>query len=280
MPGSNGRSPPPGVVRLQRVLADAGVAARRACEALIGQGRVAINGQVVRSLPAFVDPRRDRVTVDGRPVVRAARRVVVMLNKPARVLCAAADEPGGARRTVAGLVRHPSGARLFPVGRLAYEATGLVLMTNDGALAQRLTHPRFAVPKVYRALVRGEVPDAALARLERDIARAQRRLARAAGRTRASSARLSVEQRGGGKTVLRLTLAEGRVPSAARVLAAAGFPVRKLEQVGLGPLRLTGVARGRWRELERDEVQSLRALVRSHGGAAAAGARPPAEADG
>lgn len=276
--GSKGRSPSAGGVRLQRVLADAGVAARRACEALIERGRVAVNGRVVRSLPAFVDPRRDRVTVDGKPVVRPSRRVLVMLNKPARVLCANADEPGAARRTVAGLVRHPSGARLFPVGRLEYEATGLVLMTNDGGLAQRLAHPRFAVSKVYRAVVRGEVSDAVLPRLERDIAKVQRRLSRRAGRVRSSRVRLHVEQRGEGRTVLRLTLAEGRVPSAARVLAAAGFPVRNLEQIALGPLRLRGVARGRWRELERDEVQSLRALVRSNGGAGAPAA--PAEASG
>lgn len=248
------------------------MAARRVCERLIEEGRVAVNGAVVKDLPAFVDPGADRITVNGRPVARRGKPIHVMLHKPPRVLTANADEPGSDRRTVASLVKHPSGARLFPVGRLEYEASGLVLMTNDGALAERLAHPRFAVPKVYRAVVRGTVEDAVVPRLEREIARAERRLSRVVGRVLSSKATLRVVRRTEGKTVLDITLREGRVPSAARVLLSAGFPIRTIEQVGLGPLRLTGVARGRWRELERDEVQSLRRLVRSHDSGLAPGA--------
>lgn len=257
-------------MRLQRHLADAGVAARRVCERLIEEGRVSVNGRVVSRLPVFVDPAADRITVDGRPVARPARPRYVIFHKPERVLVASADEPGADRRTVSDFVRHPSGARLFPVGRLEYAATGLVLMTNDGALASRLTHPRYEVPKVYRAVVRGEVPDQSLRGLERDIFRSQRRDARRAGRLHAPRVALAVVERTPERTLLEVTLREGRVPALARVLAAAGHPLRKLEQVALGPIRLSGVAKGRWRDLDRSEVQSLRRLVRSNGQTAAA----------
>lgn len=255
-------------VRLQRLLADAGVGARRACERLIEEGRVAVNGRIVTRLPVFVDPRADRITVNGRPVARPARPVYVLLHKPARVLAASADQPGADRRTIADFVRHPSGARLFPVGRLEYDATGLVLLTNDGDLAARLTHPRFEVPKVYRAVVRGAVAEATLPRLEREILKSQRRASRQAGRLHASRASFAIVDRTPERTLLEVTLRQGRVPALAPLLAAAGHPLRKLEQVTLGPLRLTGVAKGRWRDLDRSEVQSLRRLVRSNGAAA------------
>ncbi len=275
-------------VRLQRLLADAGAGARRACERMIEDGRVAVNGRIVSRLPVFVDPRADRITVDGRPVVRRGRPVYVLLHKPARVLAANADEPGAGRRTVSDLVRHPTGARLFPVGRLEYNASGLVFMTNDGDMAARLSHPRFAVDKVYRAVVKGALADTALPRLEREAFRAQRRESRLAGRLHAARAAFAVVDRSAERTVLQITLRTGRVPALARVLAAAGHPLRKLEQVALGPLRLTGVARGRWRDLERSEVQSLRRMVRSNGTPApAAGsgdgrsrAGPPDQEDG
>lgn len=257
-------------MRLQRVLADAGVAARRVCERLIEDGRVAVNGRRVRRLPVFVGPG-DRITVNGQPVRRPSRPVYVMFHKPPRVLTAAADEPGAQRRTIADFVRHPTGARLFPVGRLEYDATGLVLLTNDGDLAARLSHPRFGVPKVYRVLVKGGIAPGSLPGLQREAFRSQRRERRLAGRLESPRVDLEIEEGGPAGTSLRVTLREGRVPALARVLASHGHPVRKVEQVGLGPIRLSGVARGRWRDLDRDEVQSLRRLVRSNNGRVRAG---------
>lgn len=265
-PSSPRRGGVQGQVRLQRLLADAGVASRRACEELIEEGRVAVNGRTVTQLPVFVDPEADRITVDGRPVAKPERRLYVMLNKPARVLSVAADEPGADRRTVTDLVDHPAAKRLFPVGRLDYDATGLVLLTNDGELANRLTHPRYEIPKVYEVLVRGDITEDALPRITRDIAKAERQAARLEGRVRPASAGAGLElrilRRDAGKTLLEITLRHGRVPQIEQSLLAAGLPPKKVERTGLGPLRLTGLGVGRWRELERSEIHALRAAVR------------------
>jgi 23S rRNA pseudouridine2605 synthase len=166
-------------VRLQRYLADAGIAARRVCEALIEQGRVEVNGRVVTKLPAFVEPDTDKVVVDGRPVKAPGRRVYIILHKPTRTLVTAADEPGFDRRTVLDLVNHPAKARLFPVGRLHYDATGLVLLTNDGEFANLLTHPRYGVPKTYWAVVRGTIVPEQIADIDLKLRILDRKAARA-----------------------------------------------------------------------------------------------------
>src|SRR5919199_129269 len=151
--------------RLQKVLAHGGVASRRAAERLITEGRVTVNGAAVRALGARVDPERDRVAVDGRPVAQAGEHVYLMLHKPAGVVSTAADERG--RPTVLSLVR--ADRRIYPVGRLDADSEGLLLLTDDGELALRLTHPRYGVAKEYHALVRG-VPDrGALAQLRRGL---------------------------------------------------------------------------------------------------------------
>lgn len=283
MGAAQSETPPGPGVRLQRWLADAGVAARRRCEDLIREGRVRVNGRVVRTIPAFVDPGADRVEVDGRPVSAAGRRVYLMFHKPERVLTVLSDEPGAARRTVVDLVRHPSGARVFPVGRLEYDASGLVLLTNDGDLAARLAHPRYEVPREYRVVVRGTVDEASLSRVTREVAKAGRRDARRRGRLHAAPVEFGVIERADGRTVLRVLL-RGRSSQVRPLLARSGFPVRKLEQVALGPLRLTGVARGRWRDLDRGEVYALRRAVRSNEGgserAAAGGSRSPGRTRG
>ena len=244
--------------RLQRVLADAGVASRRACEELIAAGAVEVNGRVVDSLPAWVDPATDRILVDGRPLPRPERHLYVLLNKPARVLSTAEDEPGADRRTVLDLVDHPERARLFPVGRLDYDSVGLVLLTNDGELANRVTHPRFGVPKTYRVAVRGELDDEAARELERGIYLAERKAGRTVGAARTAHVELSVVRRDRGRTTLEITLREGRNRQVRRMLAAVGYPVKKLERTAIGPLKLKGVARGAWRELTSREVQALR----------------------
>jgi pseudouridine synthase len=249
-------------------LAAAGVGARRACERMIEEGRVEVNGARVDRLPAFVDPRSDRITVDGRPITRQRQRpVYLMVNKPERMLTTSADEPGFDRATVLDLVDHPAKPRLFPVGRLDWTTTGLVLLTNDGALANRLTHPRYGVSRTYRAVVKGALDAAAVARLQGQIAREIRKSARRAGKVAPGGAalgsvELSVEARDAARTILIIGVKEGRTGSLAKMLAALGVPVRKLERIAIGPLKLTEVARGKWRELERAEVAALKAAAR------------------
>lgn len=287
-------------MRLQRVLAAAGVGARRACEAMIEEGRVSVNGRTVKSLPVFVVPEKDRIEVDGRPVARRRPRpVYIMVNKPARVLTTSADEPGIGRTTVLDLVDHPAKPRLFPVGRLDYDTMGLVLLTNDGALANRLSHPRYGVTKTYRAEVKGVLDVMAAQRVQKALVKELRKADRHSGRVApgvaaaaerhasgqgAESAPSALGAATGGtgrvelaiagyeedRTVLRITLREGRAGSIGKMLSLAGCPVKKLERVAIGPLTLIGIARGRWRELERPEVHAIKAAARGGPGPGAA----------
>jgi 23S rRNA pseudouridine2605 synthase len=278
MPRRSGRdSTSSGGVRLQRVLAASGVGARRVCERLIEEGRVKVNGETVSRLPAFVNPGEDRITVDGRPVVvERSRHLYLMLNKPERMLVTASDEPGMDRATVMDLVDHPAKKRLFPVGRLDYSTAGLVLLTSDGELANRLTHPRYGVPKVYRAVVKGAINPADLPRVQasmlKDLKRSDRVAARVRPRAGGEGLELRIAGRDQGRTVLEIELREGRTGNPGQMLAAAGVHVRKLERVAIGPLELTGLARGRWRELERDEIRDLKRAGRGQAPRPRAGA--------
>lgn len=260
---------PATTVRLQRVIADAGLASRRASELLIQEGRVRVNGEIVRILPVLVDPHQDRIEVDGRPLPQAERHLYIMLNKPTRTISSARDEPGAVRRTVLDLVEHPSRARLYPVGRLDFDTTGLVLLTNDGELANRLTHPRFGVEKTYHVVVKGLLDDQAVHDLERGIYIAQRREGRTVGGSRASHVGLTIIRRDRERTILELTLKEGRNRQVRRMLAAVGAPVKKLERVAIGPVHLRKLARGEWRELTSGELGALKKACR--GPAAPAG---------
>lgn len=252
--------------RLQRVLSQAGVASRRACEALIEEGRVEVNGRVVTRLPVFVDVSSDRIRVDGKVVAAPDRKLYVMLNKPARTVTTARDEPGLDRRTVVSLVDHPSGIRLFPVGRLDFETMGLLLLTNDGEMANALTHPRYGLAKTYRAIVRGRLSDDDVESIERGIYLADRKEGRSTGASRTARVQVEIIKRDRDRTTLQITLKEGRNRQVRRMLASIGYPIKKLERVAIGPLRLKGVARGAWRELSRDELRSLRRTLRSGDG--------------
>jgi len=243
-------------IRLQKALARAGVGSRRRCESLIEAGAVEVNGRVIAGLPAWVDPARDRIAVHGRTLLKPKRSVYILLNKPKRVV-STCDDPDD-RRTVLDLVDHPEAPRLFPVGRLDYDTSGLVLLTNDGELANRLTHPRFGVEKTYRATVKGAVDDAALAKLHEGLYLADRREGRTVGARRTEPARLRIVARDRERTVLDITLKEGRNRQVRRLFAKLGHPVKKLVRVQLGPLKLKGVGLGRWRELTRSEVRALR----------------------
>lgn len=252
-------------------MAESGVAARRACETMIEEGRVRVNGAVVRKLPVFVNPWEDRIDVDGRPLPRRERarprHIYLMLNKPAKTLSVAQDEPGADRRTVLNLVDHPSKPRLFPVGRLEYDATGLVLLTNDGEMANRLTHPRYGVAKTYEAVVKGAITDRDLGEIQKTLQRLGKKAAREKGGAKPGGVEFRPIKRDAGKTLLEITLREGRNREIADALELAGFPIKRLTQVRLGPLELKGVAVGSWRELTRDEMLALRGLMRGKTGA-------------
>ncbi|MHC4981050.1 MAG: pseudouridine synthase, partial [Planctomycetota bacterium] len=221
--------------RLHKVLADAGVASRRACERLVAEGAVEVNGIPVTDSPAWVDPVRDRITVHGQRVKAPPAHVYVMLFKPRGVVCTSSGSES--RRRAIDLVEHPSRARLFPVGRLDLDSSGLLLMTNDGELANRLTHPRYHLPKVYAVTVRGEVSDKDLRRLEKGLYLADPR-----GKTGAKTARsrLRLVRRDRNRTRLQVELREGRNRQIRRMLATIGHPVKRLRRVQVGPLKLKG----------------------------------------
>jgi len=232
-------------VRLARYLAHAGVASRRAAEGLIADGRVRVDGDVV------TDPARDvgdtsAIEVDGRPVAPEPREVW-LVNKPAGVVSTASDTHG--RPIVTDLVE--SDRRLYPVGRLDAATTGLILLTNDGDLANRLTHPRYGVERVYRARVEpAPVPEPALRRLREGIELED-------GRT--SPAGVSQSAPG----VLELTIAEGRKRQVRRMCEAVGHPVAELERVAFGPLRLGSLEPGQARPLTPAEIERLRKTAES-----------------
>jgi len=270
----------PGADRLQRVMADLGVASRRHCEDLIREGQVEVNGEPVTDLPAWVTPE-DEIRVGGRivarpqsrgrgeaPTTEPAKLVYVMLHKPRDTVTTASDPEG--RRTAVDLVRHPSGARLFPVGRLDFDSQGLLLLTNDGELANRLTHPRYGVKKTYRALVKGRPTEEALRSLEEGIYLAYRKEGQTVGAERAAPVALRVISADRDRSVVEITLAEGRNRQVRRMLAGVGCPVKRLVRVSMGPLSLRGLAIGQWRDLTRDEVR----LIRSAASGKLAGADP------
>jgi 23S rRNA pseudouridine2605 synthase len=226
-------------VRLARYLAHSGVASRRAAEQLIAAGRVRVDGEVVRDPARDVDETSD-VAVDGSAIAPEPREVH-MLNKPRGVVSTARDTHG--RRTVTQLV--PSKRRLYPVGRLDADTTGLILLTNDGDLANRLIHPRYEVPKTYR--VRVEPPDLTDAALEslRDGVELED------GRTAPADVRRA------GSGTLEITIREGRKRQVRRMLEAVGHRVAALERIGFGPLELGGLAEGSHRRLSSEEVERL-----------------------
>lgn len=253
-------------MRLVKYLAHAGVASRRAAEALVAEGRVAVGGETVH-VPALDVDEHSAVTVDGRAVRGPEERVAYAVNKPIGVLSTAHDPYD--RRTVVALV--PEARRLYPVGRLDADSTGLILLTNDGELAHRLTHPRFEVPKTYRATVTGgPVREKALRRLRKGVeledgltapARVQRARGRGASRRPATGAGA-----GAGSEVLEITIHEGRNRQVRRMCDAVGHPVVALQRIAFGPLRLGGLPAGAHRRLSGAELAGLRELSRTRSG--------------
>ena len=231
-------------MRLAKFLASAGVASRRASEEVIRAGRVRVNGEEVRD-PAHAVSGDDVIEVDGEAVREPEGRLVIALNKPPGVVSTASDPQG--RRTVVSLV--PATRRLYPVGRLDADATGLILLTDDGDLAHRLTHPRFEVEKCYRVRVYGVPPDAAIRALRAGVALDD-------GPTAPARVRRVRPD------VLEITIHEGRKRQVKRMCEAVGHRVRALERVRFGPLELGDLAPGAYRRLGRAEVDALAAAAR------------------
>lgn len=239
--------------RLQKFLAHAGVASRRHAEELITAGAVTVNGAVVRELGVRVDPARDEVRVRGRLVRPAIEPLYLMLNKPPDVVTTASDPQG--RRTVLDLLP-PAWrvARVYPVGRLDLDTEGLLLLTNDGELALRLTHPRYALPKEYAALVGGRPSAEAIHRLERGIFLPDE--------TRPTApARVWLQRSQGDATWVGLEIHEGRKRQVRRMLEAVGHPVLRLRRMRVGPLTLDRLPLGQSRALTPEELRALRSAV-------------------
>ena len=237
--------------RLQKLLASAGVGSRRACEDLIRAGRVEVNGEVVTKLGTQVDPDRDRISLDGREVASPFERVTILLNKPSGYVSTCADERG--RPTVLDLLPEGVG-RVHPIGRLDMDTEGLLLLTNDGDLTYRLTHPKFEVEKEYVAEVEGVPSLDALRRLSQGIEIDGRRSA---------PATVSVESAANGRAVVRLQIHEGRKRQVKRMLQAVGHPVRKLRRVRVGPIQLGNLPLGETRALSGKEVEALQRCARA-----------------
>jgi 23S rRNA pseudouridine2605 synthase len=225
--------------RLQKVLARAGLASRRASEELVAEGRVRVNGEVAE-LGRRIDPDADEVTVDGVPVPVAPGLVHYLLNKPPGVVTTASDPQG--RPVVVALV--PAEPRVFPVGRLDADTEGLLVLTNDGGFAHRLTHPSFGVDKEYLAEVEGTPSRAALRTLREGVDLED-------GRT--APARVTLVSPG----VLRLVISEGRNRQVRRMCEAVGHPVRRLVRTRIGPVADRRLPPGSWRRLTPAEVRSL-----------------------
>jgi len=233
-------------VRLHKLLAEAGVASRRAAERLIVEGRVRVNGVPVVELGAHADPDHDRVEVDGRPIPRAEPKRYVLLHKPRGYLTTREDPRG--RPRVFDLVPE-LGVRLHPVGRLDYDAEGLLLLTNDGDLTFRLTHPRHGVRRVYQVLVSGRLGPDTLASLQRGVVLED-------GLARVDQARV-LGDAPGGRHWIELQLSEGRYREVKRLCRAVGLVVERLRRVAFGALELGDLREGQWRELGVAEVARL-----------------------
>lgn len=248
--------------RIQKVLANAGVASRRSVEEMIRQGRVAVNGRVRTELPVLVDPGRDKITVDHEPVRvapegrdSAGPRLYILLNKPKGVY--STNVAQGVQTRAIDLLP-PNLPRVYPVGRLDAESKGLLLLTNDGELTNQLTHPRYGIAKTYRAVVDGYVDPAAVQTLERGIWLADRHSGQGfkTGRSHIKVARRTHE-----RSVLEITIREGRNRQVRRMLAGLGHKVRDLTRVRIGPLTLEGLPLGHSRPLTGREIKALREMA-------------------
>jgi 23S rRNA pseudouridine2605 synthase len=240
-------------IRIQKIISQAGVASRREAERLIRAGAVSINGEIVTEMGTLADPARDAIKVRGKLLSRREEPVYLALNKPRNVLTTMRDEEGKDRPTVAELLP-PKRRRVFPVGRLDFDAEGLLLLTNDGDLANRLTHPSSEIPRIYEVKVKGAPGERALRRLNR--------MAGGKDNTSPESARVRVMGRKAERnTWLRIELREGKHHQVKIMCEAAGHPVLKLVRRSFGGIKMRGLARSEIRTLSEKEVAHLKAIT-------------------
>jgi len=269
-------------VRLQKAMADAGLGARRDCEEMIVAGRVQVNGRVVTTLPCFVDPATDVVALDGEAIElpipeesagstgktagKARTFIYVLINKPKGVITTTSDPEG--RRNVLDLVPQSlrRDERLFPVGRLDGDSTGLLLITNDGDLAYQLTHPKFGITKEYRVLTSGLASDEQLQKLRSGMYLVNptadgTKTSKKASMESVRIIKRFVDRARGDRTMLSVTLREGQNREIRRMLARVGLKVRELERVAIGPLRAGELKPGQAKLLGKKDVEKLRAAT-------------------
>ena len=232
------------MVRLQKFLADAGIASRRAGEQIIREGRVAVNGETVAELGTKVDPLHARVTVDGKPV-RARRKIYLALNKPRGLVCSRSDELE--RPTIFSLLPK-EWSHLHSVGRLDFNSEGLIFLTNDGELSLRLTHPRYGVRKKYVATVDGPVDPPMVQALLRGVFSEGERL---------KAERVKLVSGSGSQAVVELELAEGKNREVRRMFETQGRTVKRLQRIQIGKIKLGELRPGKWRTLTEPEIKSL-----------------------
>ena len=253
--------------RIQKILANAGVASRRNVEAMILQGRVAVNGRVVTKLPILIDPAKDKVKVDDEPVKLGGhgggggRRVYLLMNKPKGVY--STNVAQGEQTRAIDLLPPDFRERVYPVGRLDAESKGLLLLTNDGELTNQLTHPRYGVAKTYRAIVDGFIPPPVVEELQRGVWLADPKTGKG---FRTGRSRIKVVKRLHDKSILEITIKEGRNRQVRRMLAKLGHKVRDLTRIRMGPLTLHGLNPGDVRTLTGREIRELKLLAQRREG--------------
>jgi 23S rRNA pseudouridine2605 synthase len=247
--------------RIQKLLANAGVASRRNVEEMIRQGRVAVNGKIIIELPILIDPQRDKVSVDDEPVKlrerEGERRIYILMNKPRGVY---STNVAQGEQTRAIDLLPPGVPRVYPVGRLDAESKGLLLLTNDGELTNRLTHPRYGVSKTYRAIVDGFIQPEVVKELEKGVWLADPKTGQG---FRTGRSHIRIGKRLRDKSVLDITIHENRNHQVRRMLAKLGHKVRELTRIKLGPLTLEGLKPGESRLLTPREVKALHEITKS-----------------
>lgn len=234
--------------RLQKVLAQAGIASRRKCEEYITSGRVTVNDKQVTELGTKVDPNADVIKVDGKPINRQSK-IYLMLNKPKGVITSSKDPEG--RKVVTDFLPGIK-ERVYPVGRLDYDTEGLLILTNDGDFANLLTHPKYHIPRTYHATVKGNIHGSVLDRLKAGVKLED-------GMTAPAEADYYDINPDKNETVVAITIYEGRNRQVRRMFEAVNHPVIRLKRVMFGSLGLTGLPRGKYRRLTPDEIRSLKA---------------------
>jgi 23S rRNA pseudouridine2605 synthase len=237
------------LVRLHKILADAGVASRRKGEELILAGKVSVNNEVIRELGVMADPAYDQIRVDGKPLPHPSPKVYYLLYKPRGVITTLNDPEG--RPTIKDLIPRVK-AKIFPVGRLDYDAEGLLLLTNDGEMAMRLAHPRYRVPRTYMVKVKGVLTTEEMTRLEKGVMLAD-----------GMSPSIKVKPMGRlqKNSLLRVTMHEGRNRVIKRTFEAIRHPVLRLKRIGFASLTLEGLRPGEYRPLSSEEIEQVRGLI-------------------